>query len=239
MNKTVLIKLSGESLAGENADKRGIDDEYVEAICKRIKKIHDMGVRIGIVCGGGNFMRGGRTSKVIKKEVADYMGMLGTVMNALTLYDGFSRIECPSQVQSGLAVAVPYTTNLNSEEALALLAEGKIVIFGGGTGHPGCSTDTASADRAVEIKADMIIKLTNVDGVYDKDPNKFSDAVMYDEVTFDEVLTKELGVMDLGAMETCKNNNIKIVVANIDKEDVLVDIVNGKKVGTRVYNKMV
>lgn len=236
MNKTVLIKLSGESLAGVNADKRGLDDEYVEAICRRIKKIHDMGVKVGIVCGGGNFMRGGRTSKVITKEVADYMGMLGTIMNALALYDAFTRIDCPSHVQSGLSVSVPYTTNLSSEEALSLLNQGKILIFGGGTGHPGCSTDTASADRAVDIKADMIIKLTNVDGVYDKDPNKFSDAVMYDEVTFDEVLEKKLGVMDLGAMETCKNNNIEIVVANIDKENVLVDIINDKKVGTRVYN---
>ena len=237
MDKTVLIKLSGESLAGSNDSKRGLDDEYVEKICAHIKKIHDMGVKIGIVCGGGNFMRGGRTSKVITKEVADYMGMLGTVMNGLALYDAFSRIGCPSQVQSGVSVAVPYTASLNREDAISLLDEGKIVIFGGGTGHPGCSTDTASADRAVDIKADMIIKLTNVDGVYNKDPNKYGDAVMYDEVTFDEVLEKELGVMDLGAMESCKQNNIEIVVANIDKEDVLVDIVNGKKVGTRVYNR--
>ena len=237
MSKTVLIKLSGESLAGNNADKRGLDDAYVEEICKKIKKIHDMGIKIGIVCGGGNFMRGGRTSKVIEKEVADYIGMLGTIMNGLALYDAFSRIGCPSHVQSGLSVAVPYTTNLSGEEAKSLLNSGKIVIFGGGTGHPGCSTDTASADRAVDIKADMIIKLTNVDGVYDKDPNKYDDAIMYDEVTFEEVLAKELGVMDLAAMETCKNNNIEIVVANIDREGVLVDIVSGVKVGTKVYNK--
>ena len=239
MNKTVLIKLSGESLAGSNADKRGLDDNYVEEICKKIKIIHDMGVRIGIVCGGGNFMRGGRTSKVINKEIADYMGMLGTVMNGLALYDAFSRIGCPSHVQSGLSVAVPFTSNLDASEALSLLDNGKVVIFGGGTGHPGCSTDTASADRAVDIKADMIIKLTNVDGVYDKDPNKYSDAKMYDEVTFDEVLEKELGVMDLGAMKTCKDNNIQIIVANILKENVLVDIVSDKKIGTKVYNKMV
>ena len=157
----------------------------------------------------------------------------------MALYDAFSRIGSLCQVQSGLSVAVPFISNLDASEALSLLDNGKIIIFGGGTGHPGCSTDTASADRAVDIKADMIIKLTNVDGVYDKDPNKYSDAVMYDEVTFDEVLAKELGVMDLGAMETCKNNNIEIVVANIDKEDVLVDIVNDKKIGTKVYNKMV
>ena len=238
MSKTVLIKLSGESLAGSNKDKRGLDDDYVEEICYRIKKIHDMGVKVGIVCGGGNFMRGGRTSKVIKKEVADNMGMLGTIMNGLALYDAFTRIDCPSHVQSGLSVAVPYASDLNASNALSLLDEGKVVIFGGGTGHPGCSTDTASADRAVDIKADMIIKLTNVDGVYDKDPNTYDDAVMYDEITFDEVLEKELGVMDLAAMETCKNNNIEIIVANIDKDQVLVDIINGKKVGTKVLKKL-
>ena len=237
MDKTVLIKLSGESLAGGNKEKRGLDDDYVEEICRRIKKIRDMGVKVGIVCGGGNFMRGGRTSKVITKEVADYMGMLGTVMNGLALYDAFTRIGCPSQVQSGLSVAVPYAINLNSEEALSSLRDGKVLIFGGGTGHPGCSTDTASADRAVDICADMIIKLTNVDGVYDKDPNTNNDAVMYDEITFDEVLEKQLGVMDLEAMEKCRNNNIEIIVANIDNKDVLIDIVNDKKVGTKVYKK--
>ena len=237
MNKTVLIKLSGESLAGKNVDKRGLDDDYVEEVCTRIKKIHDMGIKVGIVCGGGNFMRGGRTSKVITKEVADYMGMLGTIMNALALYDAFSRIGCPAQVQSGLEVAVPYADSLNAQKALSLLDEGKILIFGGGIGRPGCSTDTASADRAVDINANMIIKLTNVDGVYDKDPNTNNGAVMYDEVTFDEVLEKKLGVMDLGAMETCKNNNIEIIVANIDKENVLTDIINNKKVGTKVYVK--
>ena len=238
MNKTVLIKLSGESLAGNNEEKRGLDDAYIEEICMRIKKIHDMGVKVGIVCGGGNFMRGGRTSKVITKEVADYIGMLGTVMNGLALYDAFTRIGCPAQVQSGLSVAVPYAANLNAYEAISSLDEGKVLIFGGGTGHPGCSTDTASADRAVDIKANMIIKLTNVDGVYDKDPNKFiGEAVMYDEVTFDEVLEKKLGVMDLEAMETCKNNNIEIIVANINNKNALVDIINDKKVGTKVYKK--
>jgi len=147
MDKTVLIKLSGESLAGNNADKRGLDDSYVEEICLRIKKIHDIGVKVGIVCGGGNFMRGGRTSKVIEKEIADYMGMLGTVINGLALYDGFSRISCPVYIQSGLSMAVPMISNLDTSDAICALNQGKVVIFGGGTGHPGCSTDTASADR--------------------------------------------------------------------------------------------
>lgn len=234
--KTVLIKLSGESLAGANSEKRGIDDEYIEYICGRIKKISDLGTRVGIVCGGGNFMRGGRTSKVIAREVADYMGMLGTVMNALALYDGFTRLGARTYLQSGLEVASPYVNKLDSEEAKMALSEGKIVVFGGGTGKPGCSTDTAAAGRAKDINADMIIKLTNVDGVYDKDPDKYPDAVMYDEITFDEVLEKELGIMDLSAMEICRDNNIEIVVTNIDNEDALKDIINDKRVGTRVYN---
>ncbi len=235
--KTVLIKLSGESLAGANSEKRGIDDEYIEYISRRIKKISDLGVGVGIVCGGGNFMRGGRTSKVIAREVADYMGMLGTVMNALALYDGFTRIGAKACVQSGLEVASPYVMKLDSDEAKEALNDGKIVIFGGGTGKPGCSTDTAAAGRAKDINADMIIKLTNVDGVYDKDPDEYADAIKYDEVTFDEVLEKELGIMDLKAMEMCRNNNVEIIVTNINNETALEDIINGKKIGTRVYNK--
>ena len=237
MEKTILVKMSGESLAGENADKRGLDDEYVTSVCSKIKKLHDSGMRIGIVSGGGNFMRGGRTSKVIKKEVADYMGMLGTVMNALALYDGFKRLDCPVYLQSGLDVSAPMVDKVNSGDALKALDEGKIVVFGGGTGKPGCSTDTASALRAKDINASMIVKLTNVDGVYDKDPNKYTDAKMYDEVSFDEVIAKELGIMDLAAMKMCQDNNIEIVVMNIDNESGYDDLINNKKVGTRVYNK--
>ncbi len=235
--KTVLIKLSGESLAGANSEKRGIDDNYVEYICERIKEIGDMGVGIGIVCGGGNFMRGGRTSKVFDREVADYMGMLGTVMNALALYDGLTRVGAKSYIQSGLDVASPYVNKLDSEDAKKAISEGKIVVFGGGTGKPGCSTDTASAGRAIDIDADMIIKLTNVNGVYDKDPDEYEDAVMYDKVTFDEVLEKELGIMDLKAIEMCRDSNIDIVVTNINDEQALKDIIKGKKVGTRIYNE--
>ena len=236
MEKTILIKLSGESLAGSNADKRGLDDEYVTSICKKIKKIHDSGAHIGIVSGGGNFMRGGRTSKIINREVADYMGMLGTVMNALALYDGFSRLSCPVYLQSGLKVAVPVASDINSKDAIKALDEGKIVVFGGGTGHPGCTTDTASALRAKDINADMILKLTNVDGVYDKDPHVYEDAKRYDDITFKEVLEKELGVMDLAAMEMCMEDNIEIVVMNIDDEDGFDKFINEEKIGTRVYN---
>ncbi len=236
MEKTILIKLSGESLAGNNADKRGIDDEFVTNICSKIKKMHDSGIRVGIVSGGGNFMRGGRTSKIINREVADYMGMLGTVMYALALYDGFGRVDCPTYLQSGLNVAVPMTSAIDPDASLKALNEGKIVVFGGGTGHPGCTTDTASALRARDIRADMILKLTNVDGVYDKDPHVYEDAKRYDEVTFKEVIEKELGVMDLEAMEMCMEDNVEIVVMNIDDEVGFDKLIKNEIVGTRVYN---
>ena len=235
--KTVLIKLSGESLAGTNSEKRGIDDKYIEYICRRIKKVSDLGVGIGVVCGGGNFIRGGRTSKVIAREVADYMGMLGTVMNALALYDGFTRVGAKAYLQSGLDVESPYINKLDSEDAKKAINEGKIVVFGGGTGKPGCSTDTAAAGRAKDINASMLVKLTNVDGVYNKDPDEYDDAVMYDEVTFDEILEKELAIMDLSAIEMCRDNNIEIIVTNISNESALDNIVSGKIIGTRVYNK--
>ena len=196
-----------------------------------------MGVQVGIVIGGGNIFRGlSGAQKGFDRVTGDYMGMLGTVMNALALFDAFRRLDCPVLLQSGLDVASPFINKLDADAALAALDDDNIVVFGGGTGRPGCSTDTASAGRAYDIKADMIVKLTNVDGVYDKDPDEYPDAVMYDEVTFDEVLEKQLGIMDLNAMEMCMNNNIPIVVANISNETVLEDIFNGKKVGTIVHN---
>lgn len=237
MNETILIKLSGESLAGNNPSGRGLDDYYIQNICERLKRAHDLGLRIGIVVGGGNFMRGGRTSQVIDKEIADYMGMLGTIMNGLALYDALIRIGCPAYLQSGLDVNVPMIDSLNRHKANLALNDGKIVIFGGGTGHPGCSTDTASADRAIDIKADAIIKLTNVDGVFDKDPNKYDDALMYKEISFDDVLEKKLGIMDLEAIDKCRKHNIDVIVTNIDDENALDNVIKGVNMGTRVYNK--
>ena len=230
MIKTVLIKLSGESLAGGIG--HGYDFPYMNGVCKRIKEIHDMGVNIGIVCGGGNFMRG-RDSKEMDRETADYVGMLATVMNSLTLKDVFSKLGCKVYNQCALDMAI--IDKIDRDKIQKAFLDKKIVVFGGGTGKPFFSTDTGAALRAVDIAADMIIKLTNVDGVYDKDPHLDSSAKMYGEVTFDEVLAKKLGVMDLSAMEICRDNNIEIAVTNIDNETALKDIVNGKKVGTRVY----
>ena len=230
MVKTVLIKLSGESLAGSS--DHGYDFPYMRKVCARIKEIHDMGVNIGIVSGGGNFMRG-RDASEMDRERADYIGMMATVMNSLALRDVFLKLG--SDVYNQCALKMDLIDDIDSEKIKKAFSGNKIVIFGGGTGKPFFSTDTGAALRAKDCEADMIIKLTNVDGVYDADPHKDSNAKMYDEVTFDEVLEKKLGVMDLSAMEICKDNDIQIVVTNIDNETGLKDIINGKKVGTRVY----
>ena len=230
MKKTVLIKLSGESLSGVYG--HGFDFPYMKRVCTRIKEIHDMGVNVGIVCGGGNFMRG-RDANEMDRVRADYIGMLATIMNSLALKDVFLKLGCVVYNQSGLDLSI--IDKIDTTKIKEAFSENKIIIFGGGTGKPFYSTDTAAALRAKDINANMIIKLTNVDGVYDKDPNKFNDAILYNEVTFEEVLEKQLGVMDLSAMEICRDNNIEIVVTNIDNENALKDIINGKKIGTRVY----
>ena len=228
--KTVLIKLSGESLSGEYG--HGFDFPYMRSVCTRIKEIHDIGINVAIVCGGGNFMRG-RDASEMNRERADYIGMMATIMNAIALKDVFISLGSDVYNQSGLPISI--MDEIDENKISNAFLEGKIVVFGGGTGKPYFSTDTGAALRAKDCNADMIIKLTNVDGVYDSDPHKDSNAKMYDEVTFDEVLEKELGVMDLSAIEICRDNNIQIVVTNIDNENALKDIINGKKVGTRVY----
>lgn len=229
MNKTVLIKFSGESMSGHIG--RGLDFDYINKICLRIKKIHNMGIRVGIVCGGGNFLRG-RDASEMERETADYVGMLATVMNSLVLKDVFIKLGMDVYNQSGLEVGI--IDKVDSSKAIKALNDGKIVIFGGGTGKPFFSTDTGAALRAKDIKAEMIIKLTNVDGVYDKDPNKYKDAKKYDIVTYDEVLEKELGVMDLSAIEICRDNDIQIIVTDIDDENGLIKIINNEDIGTKV-----
>lgn len=229
MNKTVLIKLSGESLSGKYG--HGLDFDYIKEVCLRIKKVHDLGVKVGIVCGGGNFLRG-RDAHEMDRETADYVGMLATVMNSLVLKDMFLQIGCKAYNQSGLSVKM--IDDVDSDKAKRALDDGNIIIFGGGTGKPFFSTDTGAALRAKDISADMIIKLTNVDGVYDKDPNKYDDAVMYHTVSYQEVLDKKLGVMDMEAFEMCRDNHIEIVVMNIDNEDGLVEAINGEMIGTKV-----
>ena len=229
MNKTILIKLSGESLSGKYG--HGLDFDYIKEVCLRIKNVHDMGVRVGIVCGGGNFLRG-RDAHEMDRETADYVGMLATVMNSLVLRDMFLQIGCKAYNQSGLSVKM--IDDVDSDKAIKALDDGNVIIFGGGTGKPFFSTDTGAALRARDINADIIIKLTNVDGVFDKDPNKYDDAVMYHNVSYQEVLDNKLGVMDMEAIEMCRDNHIEIVVMNIDNEDGLVKAINGEMIGTKV-----
>jgi len=230
MKKTVLIKLSGEALAGNKG--HGFDFDYVKSLCTRIKKIHDMGIGIGVVCGGGNFIRG-RDTVEMDRVTADYAGMMATIINSLVLKDAFTKLGCQVYNQSGLDVSI--MDSVDGEKAIKAINDGMVVVYGGGVGKPFYSTDTGAAYRAKEIKASLIIKLTNVDGVYDKDPNKYSDAIKYDEVTFDEVIAKNLEVMDLSAIEVCRDNNIEIVVTDINDDDCLIKIINNGKIGTFVH----
>ena len=226
----VLLKLSGEALAGEK--KTGLDADTIRPICESIKKAHDLGAQIAIVVGGGNFWRG-RSSGEMERTTADKIGMLATVMNALALKDAFRQVGADACVMTSLEmnqVAEPFLR----DNAVKHLEEGKIVIFGGGTGNPFFSTDTGSTLRAAEIGADIMLKLTMVDGVYDKDPHKYTDAVKYDTLTFTQVLNDKLAVMDSTAATMCRDNHLPILVFDISDPDNLVRAVQGEKLGTLV-----
>lgn len=228
--KRILLKLSGEVLAGHN--EKGIDFETVEKICKAVRECVGLGVEIGLVVGGGNFWRG-RSSGKMDRTRADHMGMLATAMNSLALADTLEQLGVPVRVQTAISmqqVAEPYIRN----KAVRHLEKGRVVIFGCGTGNPFFSTDTAAALRAAEINAEIIFKATNVDGVYDKDPNKFSDAVKYDSLSHTEVLEKDLAVMDSTAASLCRDNGISILVFNLNDPENIVRAVKGEKIGTVV-----
>ena len=216
--KRVVLKLSGEALAGNQ--KTGLDFNVINEICASIKKCVDAGAEIGIVVGGGNFWRG-RTSEHMDRTRADHIGMLATAMNSLALCDALEQLGADVRVQTAIEmrqIAEPYIRN----KAIRHFQKGRIVIFGCGTGSPFFSTDTAAALRAVEINADVLLKATNVDGVYDKDPNKFDDAVKFDNVTFKEVLAKDIKVMDSTAFSLCKDNDLSILVFDLtDPENIV------------------
>jgi len=229
MYKNILIKLSGESLMG---DESLIEKEKAREIAKLIKRVREMGIKVGIVIGGGNFFRG-RSHQDMEPINVDTMGMLGTTINALGLRDAFQKenVSCIISTPFDLNGLIPKYT---SEEVLESLND-NVVIFGGGTGHIGCSTDTAASNKAALMKANAIIKLTNVDGVYDKDPNKYSDAIMYDKLTHQEVLeNKEIKVMDIPAIQECMENNIDIAVINFNDKENLIRVLEGIEIGTRI-----
>lgn len=226
----ILLKLSGEALAGDK--KTGLDYPTITTICTSVKKCVDAGIEIGIVVGGGNFWRG-RSSGGMDRTRADHIGMLATAMNALAVADVLEALGVDVRVQTAISmqqVAEPYIRN----KAVRHLEKGRVVIFGCGTGNPFFSTDTASALRAAEIDAEIFLKATMVDGVYDKDPNKYPDAVKYDELSYNEILVKGLAVMDSTAASMCKDNNIPILVFDLKNPDNIYDAVMGKSVGTLV-----
>jgi uridylate kinase len=230
--KRIMLKLSGESLSGEKG--YGIDVERAEALAERVGEVRKLGVDVGIVIGAGNIWRGKHgLEHGMDRATADYMGMMGTIMNALALMDAMERAGLVVRVQSSIEirpVAEPYIRR----RAIRHLEKGRVVIFAGGTGNPFFSTDTAAALRAVEIGADVLIKATKVDGVYDSDPKRNPQAVKFDALTYMETMNRRLEVMDSTAISLCMDNNLPIMVLNMADKDDLRKALYGEEVGTLV-----
>jgi uridylate kinase len=231
--KRIVLKLSGEVLrSGKTGDP--FDRAVLDKICSQIKEIHDMGVQICLVIGGGNIFRGlAGEKRGVERTTGDYMGMLATVINSLALMDALEKTGVTTRVQSAIPmnqIAEPFIMR----RALRHLDKGRVVIFAAGTGNPYFSTDTTAALRASEMHADIIMKATKVDGVYDKDPNKPPDAVKYDELTYLDALSRRLNVMDSTAFSLCLDNNVPILVFNMNTEGSIRKAVRGEKVGTIV-----
>ncbi|MBC2856362.1 MAG: UMP kinase [Cetobacterium sp.] len=230
--KRILLKLSGEALMGEQ--EFGISSEVISSYAKQIKEVADLGVEVGIVIGGGNIFRGlSGASQGIDRVTGDHMGMLATVINSLALQNSIESLGVPTRVQTAIEmpqIAEPFI----KRKAQRHLEKGRVVIFGAGTGNPYFTTDTAAALRAIEIHADVVIKATKVDGIYDKDPVKFADAVKYHEVTYTEVLNKDLKVMDATAISLCRENKLPIIVFDSLVEGNIKKVVMGESIGTIV-----
>jgi len=231
--KRILLKLSGEALSGESGF--GIDVREAEAIAKRIQDVHGMGLEVAVVIGAGNLWRGKQgLERGMDRSTADYMGMLATVMNAMALMDALERAGVYTRVMSAIemrAIAEPYIRR----RAIRHLEKGRVVIFGAGTGNPFFSTDTAAALRATEIDADVVIKATKVDGVYDSDPKKNPNAKKFDSLNYIDVINRRLAVMDSTAITHCMENKIPILVVNLWDPDALLSALKGEAVGTLVH----
>ena len=228
--KRVLLKLSGEALAGEQ--KRGFDEATVTEVAKQIKTIVDEGLQVGIVIGGGNFWRG-RTSGAMDRSKADQIGMLATIMNCIYVSDICRYVGLKTEVFTPF-VCGAFTTLYSKDAVEESFAEGKILFFAGGTGHPYFSTDTATVLRAVEIEAEAILLAKAVDGIYDSDPKVNPDAKKYDEISIDEVVAKKLAAMDLTASIMCMEQKMPMLVFGLDEKDSIVNTVHGKFSGTKV-----
>lgn len=229
--KRVLLKLSGEALAGD--EKHGINPDVIGAICDKVKEVVDMGVQVSIVVGGGNFWRGARNGQKMDRATADYMGMLATAMNGLALQDALEFRGVYTRLQTAIEmreVAEPYI----KRKAAKHLEKGRVVIFACGTGHPFFSTDTAAALRAAETDSEVILLAKTIDGVYSADPKLDPSAVKYDEISYKDVLSQDLKVMDSTATALCKDNNIPLFVFAISDPENIVRAVKGENVGTIV-----
>lgn len=230
--RRILLKLSGESLSAPNG--QGVDPGQARTIAELVKSVHETGVDVAIVIGAGNLWRGATGENVgMDRATADYMGMLATVMNALALMDALEKIGVMTRVMSSIemrTVAEPYIRR----RAIRHLEKGRVVIFGGGTGNPYFSTDTAAALRATEIGADVVIKATKVDGVYDSDPKTNPEAVKFDQLSYMETVSRRLSVMDTTAVTLCMENDIPILVLNLWEPEALIRGIMGEPVGTLV-----
>ncbi|MBZ4643921.1 MAG: pyrH [Deferribacteraceae bacterium] len=230
--KRILLKLSGEALMGKQ--QFGIDGDTVKYIAREIKKVHEIGVNIGVVVGGGNIFRGvSESAKGMDRVSADYMGMLATVINSLALQNALENIGVPTRVQTAIEmreIAEPFIRR----RAMRHFEKNRVVIFGAGTGNPYFTTDTAATLRASEINAEVVLKATKVDGIYDADPVKEKDAKKFSEITYLDVLNKGLKVMDSTAISMCMDNKIPIIVFDLYGEDNILNIVLGKQIGTLV-----
>jgi len=229
--KRVLIKLSGEALSGEAGF--GLNESVIAEVVRQIKAVHDSGVQICLLIGGGNFWRG-RQGTAMDRTTADHMGMMATVINALAMQDALEQVGLDTRVQSAISitrVAEPYILRM----AMSHLDKGRIVIFACGTGNPYFTTDTAAALRAVEIGADVLLLAKNVDGIYDSDPNKNKDAKKYDEVSYLEVIKKGLQAMDLTAVTMCKDNQMPVVAFGLNVADSVIRAARGEKIGTLIH----
>lgn len=233
--RRVLLKLSGEALMGDGG--YGIDPAVTDRLARQVAELHDDGIEVGVVVGGGNIFRGvAGAAKGMDRAQADYMGMLATVMNALALQDAFERAGCACRVMSAIQmneVCEPYIRR----RAMRHLEKGDIVIFAAGSGNPYFTTDTAAALRACEIDADCLIKATKVNGVYDKDPVSHPNAVRFDRITYHEVLVRGLQVMDSTATALCQDNHMPIIVLNIEGENHIKRALAGEPVGTVVFQE--
>jgi uridylate kinase len=230
--KRILLKLSGEALMGTQGF--GVDPAVAHRIASEIHEVHQLGVEIAVVVGGGNFIRGvAASASGIDRVVADHMGMLSTVINALALQDAIEKSGSPTRVVTAIEmreIAEPFIRRRVTRH----LEKGRVVVLAGGTGNPYFSTDTAAALRAMEIKAEVVLKATKVDGVYDADPKKVPTAKQYDQITYIDVLSRGLGVMDTTAISMCMDNNLPIVVFNLNVHGNLKRVVLGERIGSRV-----